>query len=102
LALNVSLTSLRCGQQTVNDDLAEFHRIYIRNRMQWKFFFVSARKNSNGEKKAKMWVREPTIGALAVCLCILLSLSFQSTRKLLGFYGSFSMVYAFGVVARRS
>lgn len=37
-------TSLRFEQRTLNDDLAEFHRIYIRNSCNGSFFFRSAQK----------------------------------------------------------
>lgn len=42
-------TSLRYEQQAVNDDLVEFRRIYIRNCMQWEFFF---------SEREKQWVKE--------------------------------------------
>ena len=55
-ALKLDLTSLRFEQQTVNDDLAEFLRIYIRNTMQW--LGMDERKAKNVGKRAK------TVGAL--------------------------------------
>lgn len=53
----LSQTSLRFELRTVNDDLPETHRIYIQSTESWDF---SERK----QKKAKMWVREPSIGWL--------------------------------------